>query len=396
MVAAWPPKHPTEQVAGVTTKQLVEEVIPTLQINVAGSRSSGSARHWVEFSAMHRPMPLVARTMLQSSGDKAWGLLSSLSTPDVPTIPFMAEPPKAQARGMGMGGMGGGGIKMRKWNGMEPLNVQSTEVISAIQRHAPGWSAQAPDLWRYFTNIPVDYPGAKTAVRQTAVQKMMGGILGIKPTDPNVAMTQPKQSAEGAAFDNDGCGSCCEQGALSEVSELREELAKLSLEFSSFNRILLARDSGESDRSFSVVIEAPLAGLRAQPSAAAAGLFPEPSWSERISVQDPRASPSSWERRLEVSREIGKFLARAMRSENRGASGREKIPLASRVWLVAKGFNGEVYSPIRVFSRWGSAKDLVKREPECGDSVFVGLPSQREVECAIAASGFRWDGKIEG
>ena len=28
----------------------------------------------------------------------------------------------------------------------------------------------------------------------------MGGILGIKPTDPNVAMTQPKQSAEGTAF----------------------------------------------------------------------------------------------------------------------------------------------------------------------------------------------------
>lgn len=27
----------------------------------------------------------------------------------------------------------------------------------------------------------------------------MGGLLGIKPTDPNVAMTQPKQSAEGTA-----------------------------------------------------------------------------------------------------------------------------------------------------------------------------------------------------
>ena len=27
----------------------------------------------------------------------------------------------------------------------------------------------------------------------------MGGLLGIKPADPNVAMTQPKQSAEGTA-----------------------------------------------------------------------------------------------------------------------------------------------------------------------------------------------------
>ena len=51
---------------------------------------------------------------------------------------------------------------------------------------------------------------------------------------------------------------------------------------------------------------------------------------------------------------------------------------------------------MRVFSRWGGAKDLVKRGSEVGDSVFVGLPSQREIEAVIAASGLRWDGKIEG
>eukprot|EP00438_Fugacium_kawagutii_P018961 Skav204647 [mRNA] locus=scaffold3135:77420:85180:- [translate_table: standard] len=87
--------HPSEQMLpGVTTKQLVKEVIPTLQINIAGNRSGSSARHW----AMHRPMPLVTRTMLQSSGDKAWSLLSSFSTPEVPLLmPFLTEPPTAQA-----------------------------------------------------------------------------------------------------------------------------------------------------------------------------------------------------------------------------------------------------------------------------------------------------------
>lgn len=173
-----------------------------------------------------------------------------------------------------------------------------------------------------------------------------------------------------------------------EVAELREELAKLRLEKSLVNPIF-----------FSFVSEPPLAGPRAELSAAAADLFPQPSSSENISCSGSRSSPAStisWERRLEISREVGRFLARAVRSEYRGSSGREKIPLASRFWLVARSFHGEVLNPNRVFSKWGLAKELVKRGSECGESVFVGLPSQREIECAIAASGLRWDSKIEG
>lgn len=184
-----------------------------------------------------------------------------------------------------------------------------------------------------------------------------------------------------------------------EVAELKKKLAKLRLEFSSLKRFLLEKESGESESSFSFVSEPPLAGPRAELSAAAADLFPQPSWCGNVSCSGSRSSPAStisWERRLEIGREVGGFLARAVRSEYRGSSGREKIPLASRFWLVARSFHGEVLNPIRVFSKWGLAKELVKRGSECGESVFVGLPSQREIGCAIAASGLRWDGKIEG
>ena len=184
-----------------------------------------------------------------------------------------------------------------------------------------------------------------------------------------------------------------------EFAELREELAKLRLEFSTLKRSLLEKESGESESSFSLVSEPPIAGPRAELSAAAADLFPKPSWSENISVSDPTSSSAptiSWERRLEVSREVGRFLGRAVRSEHRGASGREKIRLASRFWLVARGFGGELYNPVRVFSKWGLAKDLVKKGSETRNSVFLGLPSQRKIECAIAASGLRWEGRIEG
>ncbi|CAL1144668.1 unnamed protein product, partial [Cladocopium goreaui] len=48
----------------------------------------------------------------------------------------------------------------------------------------------------------------------------MGGLLGIKPADPNVAMTQPKQSAEGT-FEQSlslnelfGALICCSRGTV--------------------------------------------------------------------------------------------------------------------------------------------------------------------------------------
>lgn len=40
-----------------------------------------------------------------------------------------------------------------------------------------------------------------SAVRQSAVQKVMGGILGMSPaTDPNILRSQPQKTAEGADY----------------------------------------------------------------------------------------------------------------------------------------------------------------------------------------------------
>ena len=109
-----------------------------------------------------------------------------------------------------------------------------------------------------------------------------------------------------------------------------------------------------------------------------------------------RVAPAiTWEERLTIASEIGRFLARAAGEGHRGSSGRERIPLASRYWVVVRGFSGVTFDPARVFSKWSLAKSFVKQGSECGDSVFVGLPSQREVERALSAGGFRWGGKVE-
>ena len=190
-----------------------------------------------------------------------------------------------------------------------------------------------------------------------------------------------------------------------EISELKEELARLRLDFSKLERLVRERDSGESEGSFSVVSSVPLAGPSgpAATSAAAAGQqVPAQTservgyvWEERVTYSVPRGPTISWEERLEIAAEVGRFLSRAAGGDHRGSSGRERIPFASRLWVVVRSISGVTFDPVRVFGKWSLAKNLVKIGSEVGDSVFVGLPSQREVERALSAGGFRWEGLIE-
>lgn len=113
-----------------------------------------------------------------------------------------------------------------------------------------------------------------------------------------------------------------------------------------------------------------------------------------ISAERPKPSTAAGVRShsppLESEREaaakaVGCFLRRALEGQRRGESGRDRIPQSSRYWLVIRGIDNQVFSPIRVFSKWASAKPLVKRGADCGESAFVGLPAMEDIKLAVAA-----------
>eukprot|EP00435_Cladocopium_sp_Y103_P071824 s46_g38.t1 len=189
-----------------------------------------------------------------------------------------------------------------------------------------------------------------------------------------------------------------------EVSELRQQLDQLRLDFTRLRREVRAtRRSSESERgtgddqgqlsdgSYSVV---------SRPERTASG-YPSPSRSE--DSRNPRGGspplpPSSrssqqaitWIRREEIADNIGRFFARCLAGEHRGASGRDLNPLPSRVWVVCRDYQGQIYTPVRVFRSWGSCKTLCKHFEDVGDSVFCGFPSEREARRAIAAAELEW------
>ena len=106
--------------------------------------------------------------------------------------------------------------------------------------------------------------------------------------------------------------------------------------------------------------------------------------------------PISWEERDQIARGIGAWIRRCLDGVPRQSSGRDRIPLQSRYWVVVKSITGEVYNPPLVFNCWYRAKSLVKRGSLTGDSIFFGVPSQREASTAILAAGLQWASQIQG
>ena len=119
----------------------------------------------------------------------------------------------------------------------------------------------------------------------------------------------------------------------------------------------------------------------------------ENTWTEVPAAESgsgtaPASASSTSASRREICREVGQFLRRSLSGLPRGSSGRDRLELASRYWIVVKDFDGNVFSPPRVFGRFGDCKGLVKRGSDCGDSIFVGLPSREDVVVALEAGSF--------
>ena len=96
----------------------------------------------------------------------------------------------------------------------------------------------------------------------------------------------------------------------------------------------------------------------------------------------------TWAEREELAREVGRFLRRSLEGDCGGGSGRDRIRASSRLYLIVRDIEGRVFDPIRVVGTYTEVKALCQRNGSFRDSIFVGLPSKRElIECA-AAGGF--------
>lgn len=198
------------------------------------------------------------------------------------------------------------------------------------------------------------------------------------------------------------------EGLRSEVSRLRRALADLRLGGeSTYSRSDSRRAiEEESEDSYSVVSEAasraasfqPLA--RVAPTSAPVQTTSLPASSASLAAAGTTSVPSgrpvlSWDERLAIADQIAGFIERSLAGTNRGNSGREKNPLQSRYWVVIRDYCGQIYSPVKVFTNWTGAKTLVKKGHDCGDSIFIGFPTEQEGKRSVEGAGLLWPAYFE-
>jgi hypothetical protein len=93
--------------------------------------------------------------------------------------------------------------------------------------------------------------------------------------------------------------------------------------------------------------------------------------------------------RIALAQQIGRFLLRCLSGEFRGTSGRERLKLQNRYYIVCADFNGRRLPDPLFVDNFASVKHLCKRGPSAGDSIFVGVATKWEAKLVFEASGFR-------
>ena len=190
-----------------------------------------------------------------------------------------------------------------------------------------------------------------------------------------------------------------------EVAILREELATVRLELARLRRSVerptslagsppRAAGLGEaaSEGGYSGVPSGTFGGASARSLASSAGS----SVPTGLGDAPPQEAVLTWAQRERIAEGIGAFFRRSLAGDHRGTSGREHLRLASRLWIVVRSIRNKVFSPVRIFRSWARAKELVKIGPSAGDSIFVGVPSEREARVVVAAAGLEYPAALEG
>lgn len=103
------------------------------------------------------------------------------------------------------------------------------------------------------------------------------------------------------------------------------------------------------------------------------------------------ASSYTDQERTEAAEETGRFFIRCLAGTRRGLSGRDRIKLANRVYILVRDIHGTVTTnPVRVFNSYATLKPHICQGPSFGDSVFAGFASQWEARAAVRAADYEW------
>ena len=92
-------------------------------------------------------------------------------------------------------------------------------------------------------------------------------------------------------------------------------------------------------------------------------------------------------RRRQLAVEIGQFLRRALNGEHRGSSGRDRLKLANRCYLILADFRGRRLPKPICSDSFQDVRNLCKIGADVGDSIFCGFATKWDAKVACLEAG---------
>ena len=168
---------------------------------------------------------------------------------------------------------------------------------------------------------------------------------------------------------------------LAEIEALRSSVEALRLQVVAVERRVrnVEQGSSRSISGYSVVSES---ARGSEAGGASVGA------SSQGGVSVGPIDPTSQTARAALAEEIGRFLRRCVEGVFRGSSGRDRLSLQSRLYIVVADYEGETYDPPLYYTAFAGVRSRCKQGSLCGRSIFVGFASQWEARVALRAGGF--------
>lgn len=166
----------------------------------------------------------------------------------------------------------------------------------------------------------------------------------------------------------------------SEVEQLRQQLQRLEIRVGQLEEQVGPFEIVQTPEGQGYPLQAPAATSGAAPASSRPG--------SGIASASGSVEPADRAGRELLAREVGQFVRRCLDGQPRGSSGRDRLRLANRYYLVFADFEGVPLQEPLFTSVFADVKNLCKRGADCGQAVFVGLPSIWECKIVVSAAGF--------
>ena len=97
--------------------------------------------------------------------------------------------------------------------------------------------------------------------------------------------------------------------------------------------------------------------------------------------------PSDHLGRQALAQQIGQFIRRALAGEPLGSSGRDRLSLQNRCYLIFAEYEGNQLQPPVFTKQFAEVKGRCKRGSDCGRSIFIGLATAWEAVVVVEEAG---------